>query len=134
MTVSKSVALVAALLIAVATLSAVQAKPIDLTGVWTGTLTRSEGTAGTAHLDLKQKAADLTGTAGPAADRQSPIANGKITTVKDVTSITFDAAQPNGAVMSFDLKLVEGRLKGNVVLKLNGETRGEATLDVGREK
>lgn len=134
MTVRKSVALVAALLVAVSTLSAFQAKPVDLTGVWTGTLNRSDGGSSTAYLDLKQKDADVTGSSGPDRDRQSAIAPGKVATVKDVTSVTFDATQPNGSIMKFDLRLVEGRLKGKVTAELNGQTRGEATLDVGREK
>ena len=134
MTVRKSVALVAALLVAVSTLSGFQTKPVDLTGVWTGTLNRSDGGSSTAYLDLKQKDADLTGSCGPDADRQSAIAHATVATVKDVTSVTFDATQPNGSVMKFDLKLVEGRLKGAVTVELNGERRGEATLDVAREK
>jgi hypothetical protein len=133
MTVLKSAAVVAALLVAVSTLSAFQAKPADLTGVWTGTLNRSDGGSGTAYLDLKQKDEDLTGSAGPDADRQSPITPGKITTIEGVTRVTFDSTQPNGAVMKFDLKLVEGRLKGKVVGERNGQTI-EGTLDVGREK
>jgi len=133
MTVRKTVALVAALLVAVSTLSAFQAKPADLTGIWTGTLDRSDA-SGPAYLDLKQKDAELTGSAGPNADRQSPIAHGKVATVEGVTSVTFDATQPSGAVMKFDLKLVEGRLKGKVTLEADGQVRGEATLDVGREK
>ena len=133
MTVRRSVALVAALFVAVSTVSAFQAKPVDLTGVWTGTLNRSEGGSGQAHLDLKQKDADLTGSAGPDADRQAPIANPKVATADGVTSVTFDVTQPNGAVMKFDLKLVEGRLKGKVTMARDGETR-EGTLDVGREK
>jgi len=133
MTVRKCVALVAALFVAVPALSAFQAKPVDLTGVWTGTLDRAEGSS-TAHLDLKQKEADLTGSAGPDADRQAPIARAKIATVEGVTSVTFEATQPSGAVMRFDLKLVDGRLKGRVTLERDGEMRGEATLDVGREK
>jgi hypothetical protein len=133
MNVRKSVSLVAVLLVAVSTLSAFQAKPVDLTGVWTGTLDRGDG-SGTAYLDLKLKDAELTGSCGPDADRQTAIAHGKVATVEGVTSVTFDATQPSGAVMKFDLKLVEGRLKGKVTLQRDGETRGEATLDVGREK
>jgi hypothetical protein len=133
MTVRKSVGLVAALLVAVSTLSAFQAKPVDLTGIWTGMLGRGADGSGPAYLDLKQKDADLTGTAGPDADRQAAIAHGKVATVKGVTSVTFDAAQPNGAVMKFDLKLADGRLTGKVTMERNGETR-EGTLDVGREK
>ncbi len=133
MTVRKGVALVAAVLVAVSTLSAFQAKPVDLTGVWTGTLNRSEG-SGAAYLDLKLKDADLSGSAGPDADRQTAIAHGKVATTEGVTSVTFDATQPGGAVMKFDLKLVEGRLKGKVTLERDGQTLGEATLDVCREK
>ena len=123
----------AALFVAASTLSAFQATVVDLTGVWTGTLTRSDGSS-TAYLDLKQKDAELTGSAGPDANRQSAIAHGKVETVKGVTSVTFEAPQQSGSVMKFNLKVVEGRLKGNVTLERNGEIRGEATLDVGREK
>jgi hypothetical protein len=44
------------------------------------------------------------------------------------------ARQSDGSVMKFDLTLVVGRLKGKVILEQKGEKRGEATLDVGREK
>jgi hypothetical protein len=133
MTIRKVLVLSVALLIATPTLYAVQAKPVDLTGVWTGTFTPSTGDPGTAHIDLTQKGADLTGTAGPRSDRQSPIANGKVTTLKGVTSVTFDTTQPNGLVMKFSLKLVDGRLKGPVTGDMNGEKR-EAVVDVGRAK
>ena len=133
MTFRKMLVCTVAVLIAASTLSAFQAKPGDVTGVWTGTLTRSGGDPGGAHLDLKQKGAELTGTAGPGADRQVAIANGKVTTAKGVTSVTFDATQPNGMVMKFDLKVVEGRLKGNVTAEQSGK-KIEAVLDVGRAK
>ena len=121
------------LLIAASTLAAFQAKPVDVTGVWTGSFTPSTGGQGGAHMDLKQKGTEVTGTAGPAADRQVAIANGKVTTVKGVTSVTFDATQPNGMVMKFDLTVVDGRLKGKATAEANGEKR-EATIDVGRAK
>ena len=133
MIVRRSVALVAAFLVAVSTLSAFQATPVDLTGVWTGTLDHADGSS-TAYLDLAQNDADLTGSCGPDEDRQSAIAHAKVATVEGVTSVTFDATQPNGSVMKFDLKLVEGRLKGTVTLESKGEIRGQGTLDVGREK
>ena len=133
MTFRKLLVLPVALLVAASTLAGFQAKPADLTGTWTGTLTRSDGQGGTAHLELKQKAAELTGTAGPRADSQTPIANGKVTTVKGVTSAVFDSTQGNGAVMKFDLKLTDGRLKGAVTVERNGQ-KLEAVLDVGRGK
>jgi hypothetical protein len=133
MILRKMLALSVALVFAASTLSAFQAKPVDLTGVWTGTLAPSSGDQGPAHIELKHKGTELTGTAGPRPDRQLPIANAKITTVKDVTSVTFEVTQPNGGVMKFDLKVVEGRLKGQVSLEFNGQKQ-EGTLDVGRAK
>jgi hypothetical protein len=133
MTFRRILAVAVALLIAASTLSAFQAKPVDVTGVWTGTFTRSTGEQSGAHIDLKQKGTEVTGTAGPGADRQVAIANGKVTTVKDVTTVTFDATQPNGLVMQFDLKVVDGRLKGKATAEANGEKR-EALIDVGRAK
>jgi hypothetical protein len=133
MTFPRILVVAAALVIAASTASAFQAKPVDVTGVWTGTLTRSTGEQGGAHLDLKQKGTELTGTAGPAADRQVAIANGKVTTVKGETSVMFDATQPNGLVMKFDLRVVDGRLKGKVTADADGEKR-EGQVDVGRAK
>jgi hypothetical protein len=133
MTFRKIFVLPLALVIAASSLSAFQAKPVDVTGVWTGTFTPTTGEQDEAHMDLKQKGAEVTGTAGPGRDRQVPIANGKVTTVKGVTSVTFDATPPNGRILRFDLKVVEGRLKGKAMAEFNGETR-EALVDVGRAK
>ena len=133
MTVRKMHVLPVALLIAASTVSAFQAKPVDVTGVWTGSFTRSAGDAGEAYLDLKQKGTEVTGTAGPAPDRQVAITSGKVATVKGVTTVTFDATQPNGMVMKFNLTVVDGRLKGKATAEANGEKR-EAVVDVGRKK
>ena len=132
MTLRKILVFPVALLIAASTLSAFQAKP-DVTGVWAGSFTRSNGSQTEAHFNLKQSGEEVTGTAGPGLDRQVTISNGKVTTVKDVTSVTFDATQPNGLVMKFDLKLVEGRLKGKATAEADGQKR-EADIDVSREK
>lgn len=133
MTLRRMFGLSVAILIAASTLSAFQAKPVDLTGVWTGSFTPTDGEQGTAHLDLKQKGEALTGTAGPRPEQQAPIANGKVATEKGVTSVTFDLTQPSGLVMKFDLKVVDGRLKGKITGDDNGQKR-EAALDVGRAK
>ena len=131
MTLRKILVFPVALLIAASTLSAFQAP--DVTGVWAGSFTRSNGSQTEAHFNLKQSGEEVTGTAGPGLDRQVTISNGKVTTVKDVTSVTFDATQPNGLVMKFDLKLVEGRLKGKATAEADGQKR-EADIDVSREK
>ena len=133
MTLRRMLVFPVAVLMAASTLSAFQAKPVDVTGVWTGTFTRSTGDQSEAHFDLKQKGAEVTGTAGPGLDRMVEISNGKVTTVKDVTSVTFDATQPNGLVLKFDLKVTDGRLKGKATADANGEKR-EALIDVGRAK
>ena len=134
MSFRKMFVLPVALVIAVASLSAFQAKPVDVTGTWTGTFTRAPaGDQGEAHFDLKQKGETVTGKAGPGLDRLVDIANGKITTVKGVTNLTFEATQPNGVVLKFDLQVVEGRLKGKATGEANGEKR-EAAVDVGRAK
>lgn len=133
MTARKMLGVSLALLFAASTLSALQSKPVDLTGTWTGTLTRSTGQAGPAHIVLKQKDAEVTGTAGPGPDNQTAITKGKVATVKGVTGVTFEAPQQSGAVMKFDLKVVEGRLKGSVTLERDGQTQ-QGTIDVGREK
>ena len=134
MTFRKTLVLPLALLIAASSLSAFQAKPVDVTGAWTGTATPSTGgNPGPAHISLKQKAAEVTGTAGPGADRQQPISNGKVATVKGVTSVTFEVAQTSGPLLKFNLKVVEGRLKGTMTGEANGEKR-EMAIDVGRAK
>ena len=134
MTIRKTLVLPVALLIAAATLSAFQAKPVDLTGVWTGTFTPTTGNQSGAHIDLKQKGAEITGTAGPTADQQVPLANGKVTTVKGVTSVTFDAMPPGGSGLKFNLTLVEGRLKGKATGTNDSGEKREAAIDVGRAK
>ena len=133
MTFRKMLVLPVALAIAATSLSAFQAKPVDLTGLWTGTATPTSGQPGGAHMNLKQKGAEVTGTAGPDADRQAPLANGKVATVKGVTSVTFDVTQPSGVVLKFALRVVEGRLKGTATGEANGEKR-EMAIDVGRAK
>jgi hypothetical protein len=133
MTYRRILALSVAVLIAAAPLSARQAKPVDLNGLWTGTFTQ-DGNPGGARIDLKHKGAEVSGTAGPDENRQAPISNGKVTTVKGVTGVTFDVTQPNGIVLSFDLKLTDGRLKGKATGASQSGEKREAAVDVGRAK
>ena len=135
MTFRKHLVVPVALLFAVASLSAFQAKPADLTATWTGTLTPDGAPqGGPAHLVLTQKGGELTGTCGPSASNQTAIAKGKVTTVKGVTSATFESTQNSGAVMKFDLKIVEGRLKGGVTIEAPDGQKRTGALDVGRAK
>ena len=134
MTLRKMLGVFLVLLLTTPALAAVQDKPVDLSGAWTGTLTPTGESGGPAHIVLTHKGAEVTGTCGSAADRQTGTANGKVTTAKGVTSVTLDCALKSGVIMKFDLKVVDGRLKGNVALELEGQKRGEGTLDVGRAK
>ena len=83
----------------------------DLTGTWSGTFitTMDENPPrdDVAYLVLKQTGAELTGTAGPTADQQRPIAKGTVATVnvngKDTTKAAFDLTTPDDTVAHFDL-------------------------------
>jgi hypothetical protein len=101
----------------------------DATGKWTGTFTTSDSSEDhTALLVLKQEGAKLTGTAGPDANEQHEIANGKI----ENGNITFDVPGENG-VMKFVLKLEGDQIKGELSREREGQKQ-TAKLAVKRDK
>ncbi len=118
--------------ILLATLAAVSLLAADATGEWKGTLTirKPDGTdkPGPAHLVLKQEGSKLTGTAGPNADEQHAIENGKA----ENGDITFELPTEN-AVMKFTLKQDGDEIKGGVTREREGQT-DTAQLAVKREK
>ena len=122
--------------LAASSVVALQTRAPDLTGTWTGTFTSTTSTGAPdedpAHMMLKQNGTELTGTAGPRPDRQMPLVNGKVATLKGVTTATFEIAEGD-APIRFELKLVDGRLKGTAVADVKGQAR-KATVDVGRQK
>ena len=124
-----------AVLLAASAPAASQERSINVTGVWTGTFTfkNTGGESRSAYLKLDQKDSEITGTAGPDADGQMPIARGRIATVNGVTTVTFEVGQPDGPPLKFELEVVSGRLKGKAIAEANGEKR-EATVDLGRGK
>ena len=115
----------------------------DFTGKWGGTFVIPiDGGApqdDTVHMVVtKQATAELTGTIGPDADRQMPIAKSKIATVKeagkDVTKITFEVDTPGDAgTVQFSLTLVAGHLKGSAKAENNGQ-KMTAVIDMERLK
>jgi hypothetical protein len=124
------VAIVLALTLAAPVAAAAQTAP-DVTGTWTGKFTfERDGKPGEegAHVVLAQKGADVTGTAGPTAERQFPISNGKIETTKAGTTLTFDTGR-QGSYTHFDLKLVNGKLTGIVT-----DEGRKLTLELARAK
>jgi hypothetical protein len=101
-------------------------------GKWIGSFTDSAG--GTApdpfFLVLKQDGKALTGTAGPKAEEQMPISNGKL----DGDTVTFDL-DAGGFSMHFTLALADEHLKGEVKAKAKAEGVNEqhsAKVDVTR--
>ena len=126
----KTLAAIAVLLL---TMSPAQAQTTNLTGKWTGTLTRTAPDGATQSIDfmfdLTQKAKVLTGTAGPNAERQWKIEKGAV----DGGKVTFQVQQPEGPLRTFTLTLVKDRLQGEMLAELKGQSF-TAKVDVGRAK
>ena len=89
----------------------------SVTGTWAGPLivtVDGKATEGEyVHVVLKQTGDAVTGTAGDNADHQYPIKNGKVTTVREVTTLTFEFIA-NGVHSSFSLRSIGASLKGDV--------------------
>jgi hypothetical protein len=104
--------------IALATLIA--AAPVQsvsfFTGTWAGPLNVNvDGKTSEEHVHvvLRQAGEIIIGTAGESADQQYPIRNARLTTVKDVTTLTFEYIA-NGVHSSFSLRPLDGNLRGDV--------------------
>ena len=123
----------AAIALLFVTMAPAQAQTKDLTGKWTGGMTRTAPNGQTQTIDfmfdLKQDGKAVTGTVGPNAERQWPIEKG----VVDGAKVTFQVQQPNGPLRTFKLALVEGRLKGDMIAEMNGQSF-EAKVDAERAK
>ena len=122
----------AALAVLMLTMVPAQAQTTNLTGKWTGTMTRTapDGRSQTIDFmfDLTQKGKVLTGTAGPNAERQWAIEKGTV----DGTKVKFQVQQPdNGPLRTFTLELVKDRLQGEMLAELNGQSF-TTKVDAGR--
>ena len=110
-----------------------QTRTADVTGKWTGTLTRSAPDGRTQSIDfmfvLTQKGKDLSGTAGPNADRQWKFEKGTV----DGTKVKFQVQQPDGPLRTFTLALVKDRLTGEMLAEQDGQSF-TTTVDLGRAK
>jgi hypothetical protein len=100
----------------------------DATGKWTGTFTPQGSEGGPALLVLKQEGAKVTGTAGPGADEQHEIQNGKA----ENGNITFEVGDGD-KVMKFVLKQEGDEIKGTATRERDGQTQ-TANLAVTRAK
>ena len=88
----------------------------DVTGKWSGTVSMKTPDGQTneqpAWLALKQSGTALTGTAGPSADRQSEIKDGKI----DGDQLEF-RVKVEDAVVMIKLRSEGERLKGQAIIE-----------------
>ncbi len=98
------------------TLAATSLIAADATGRWTGTLTPPDGGQHPALLVLKQDGVKLTGTAGPNADEQIPIVNGKA----ENGSLYFEISK-EGVIMKFTLKHEGDEITGDITREREGE-------------
>jgi hypothetical protein len=84
----------------------------ELTGKWSGSfdITNSAGetSAQQAYMDLKEKAGEISGTAGPDADKQWPIQKGKLEGEK----VSFEVKMDDGGVIVFALRFDGATLQG----------------------
>lgn len=112
--------------LALALLSATAMLAGDLSGVWTGTLTRntSDGPqVSDAYVILKQEGpTKLAGTGGPSAEEQLPL--NKV--VVDGEKITFEVETGNGA-MKFAVVAKNDTIEGDVV-----QERSDGTSRTGK--
>jgi len=130
---SRLFAFVVASLLGISPVLAFQEKAPDLTGTWTGkfsVVSQGEKEEG-AYVILKQTGMELSGSVGPSAERQQAINKGAVVTSKDGTAVTFDTGRP-GHVISFELKLVDGKLKG--MAKDEFYPDNKITVDLQRAK
>lgn len=108
-----------------------QAQTTNLTGKWTGTMTRTAPDGRTQTIDfmfdLTQKGDVLTGTVGPNADRQWPIEKGTVEGKK----VSFKVQQPEGPYRTFTLELVKDRMQGEMLAELDGQSF-TTKVDAGR--
>jgi hypothetical protein len=115
-----------ALLLAVASMTAAAA---DVTGKWTGNITRDDANPVSAMLILKQSGTAVTGTAGPDEERQWAIEKGKI----DGNNVMIEGRDANGNLFKLALALTGDQLKGAIERSQDGETM-QAKIEVTRAK
>ena len=131
-TLTKTLAVFALVLAALAPVAAQTAA--SFTGKWEGTfkLQRPDGTEGDPRpvvFTLTQKGKVLEGTAGP-AEQQWKIEKGAV----DAGKATFEVQQPDGPLFKFTLTIVKGRLQGDMAGERDGVVQGHAKVDAEKAK
>lgn len=112
--------------IAALLLAAIGVLASNATGTWSGTIQYDDQDhSGPAHMVLKQEGERITGTAGPNADNQFAITEGKFAN----GHLTFEIPTQG---MKFDLKQESDQISGKVVRDHEGEIR-TATIHLKRQ-
>jgi len=104
----------------------------ELTGKWSGsfdiTTPDGETKADTAYMDLKEKSGEVTGTAGPAVDKQWTLRKGKL----DGQKLTFELPTDDGKLLIFDLTFDGTAIQGTCAGKGDGGEKMSAKLNLKR--
>ena len=109
----------------------------DFTGKWSGSFTGTDPSGSPANenmlVNFIHKGSELTGTAGPTAERQWKILNGKV----DGNAVAFEVQgggdTEGGALLKFALTFADGHLKGDVNAEQGGQ-KMSAKVDLTRVK
>ena len=99
----------------------------EVAGRWSGFGTPDQGGREPFLMELKVNGTQVLGTAGPSADRQFPISEGKV----EGLQIRFRVGVPGGPTLSFDLTLDGDTLRGEVHVDRGGGA-GEPGADHGK--
>ena len=104
----------------------------DLTGKWSGsfdiTTSNGETKADTAYMDLKEKGGEVTGTAGPAAEKQWSLRKGKL----DGQKLTFEVPMDDGGLLMFGLTFDGTAIQGTCAGTGSGGEKMSAKVNLKR--
>jgi hypothetical protein len=104
----------------------------ELTGKWSGSfdITNSNGEtkADTAYMSLKENGGEVTGTAGPNAEKQWTIQKGKLEGQK----LTFEVRMEDGGLLVFNLTFDGASIQGDVKGTGNGGEEMSAKTNLKR--
>ena len=105
----------------------------DVSGKWTGTMTRTGPDAGgessPATLILKQTGGEITGTGGPNEGEQFPLKKGTITGDK----VTLEIEPRENQSIKLELVLAGEKMTGEITMSRDGQSR-TGKLEVARTK
>jgi hypothetical protein len=114
-------------------LSALVCGAAELTGKWSGSFDITDSSGGetkadSAFMDLKAQDGVVTGTAGPNADKQWSLRNGKL----DGQKLTFEVVSEDGGVLNFHLTFDGETIEGTCEGTGNGGEKLSAKLRLKR--